>query len=147
MALCGVAQIFLCFCAPETSRLKRAISLSLVCQRALLHGEGQGSPQTFGKMMHNEEIWANVDLLESTLQAWRGWPGFCRQRAEVGEMPHGCRAASADLRRTRVRPLPVQPPIATAHIACAMCRVCGQHWAWIPTRRGDRSAIYYRWEH
>lgn len=99
MALCGVAQICLCFCAPETSRLKRAISLSLVCQRALLHGEGQGSPQTFGKMLHNEEIWANVDLLENTSQAWRGWPGFCRQGAEVGEMPHGCRAASAVLRR------------------------------------------------
>lgn len=37
-------------------------------------------------------------------------------------MPHGCRAAPAVLRRPRVRPLPAQPPIATAYIAWAMCR-------------------------
>ena len=58
----------------------------------------RATPQTFEEMLHSEEIWVNADL-ENTTQAWRGWPEFCRQGAEVGEMPHNCRAASAVLKR------------------------------------------------
>lgn len=42
-AVCGVAQIYLCFCTQETARLKRASSLSLMCHRTPLHGEGQSN--------------------------------------------------------------------------------------------------------
>ena len=107
MALSGVAQIYLCFCAQETARLKRATSLLLVCQRALLHSEGRGDPlDLWGDVAQ----WGNLCKRGSSGKHHVGLEGVAWVlRAE--ETPHSHRGASVVLKRPWDCPLPLQPPI------------------------------------
>lgn len=93
---------------------------SQVSARALLRPLGRGC--TARKVV-------NADLLENTMQAWMGWPGFGMQGAEEGEMPLGYRAASAVTNSPWAHPL-LPSSLLLQNILLGLCT---RVWNWHQT--------------